>query len=159
MSGSIARNFYRFISNPVFLSSFFSWFIAQLIKAVIELYKKRGVSSRLLLATVFWRTGGMPSSHSSLVTALATSIGYIQGLDSPLFIIAFFYAILTIRDALGVRRAAGIQAQALNELAEELKSSLSFEFRPVKEIHGHTPAEVSVGVLLGFFIALAFCSL
>jgi uncharacterized protein len=108
---------------------------------------------------MFWRTGGMPSSHSSLVTALATSIGYIHGMDSPLFILAFFYAILTIRDALGVRRAAGIQAQALNELADELKSSIAFAFRPVKEIHGHTPAEVSVGVMLGFFIALAFCSL
>ena len=62
-------------------------------------------------------------------------------------------------DALGVRRSAGNLAQVLNQLGEELTARGDIRFKPVKEVHGHTTAEVSVGILLGFFIALAFCSL
>ncbi len=101
----------------------------------------------------------MPSSHSSLVTALATSIGITEGIDSALFATVFFYGILTIRDALGVRRSAGTQAQMLNTLRVELMQRYTISLKPVKEVHGHTPIEVSVGVLLGFFIALGICSL
>jgi hypothetical protein len=159
MSRFLGANLYRLINNPVFLSTFSSWFVAQLIKTFIDMSRRRPSSSRDMVATLIWRTGGMPSSHSSLVTALATSIGYLEGIDSPLFILALFYGILTIRDALGVRRAAGTQAQALNQLGEELKHRIDIRFKLVKEVHGHTAAEVSIGVLLGFFIALAFCSL
>lgn len=155
----MVANLYRLINNPIFLSAFFSWFLAQFIKTLIEMSRRRSSTSKDLVATLLWRTGGMPSSHSSLVTSLATSIGYVEGLDSPLFILALFYGILTIRDALGVRRAAGTQAQALNQLGEDLRHKIEVRFKPVKEVHGHTAAEVAIGILLGFFIALAFCSL
>jgi hypothetical protein len=147
---------YEFLSSPVFLSAFFSWFIAQLLKAIIEAIRQRNTQSRSFALTLFWKTGGMPSSHSSLVTALATAIGFEYGLSSPLFTLALFYGILIIRDALGVRRSAGVQAQALNKLGVELRYRLGIDFHTIREITGHTPSEVSIGLLLGFFIATAF---
>jgi acid phosphatase family membrane protein YuiD len=153
----LANNLYTLLNSPIFLSGFFAWFFAQLIKTIVEVSRGRKSTSLDILASLVWKTGGMPSSHSALATALATSLGFIEGLNSPVFVIAFFYGILTIRDAMGVRRAAGNQAQALNQLAEELHERLETKFKPVKEVHGHTPAEVFIGSLLGFFIAMAFC--
>jgi hypothetical protein len=147
---------YSLVSSPIFLAAFFSWFIAQFLKAIIEAIRSRSRRSRDMAMTLFWKTGGMPSSHSSLVTALATAIGFEYGPKSPLFTLSLFYGILIIRDALGVRRAAGLQAQALNRLGAELHERFGIRFKAVKEVNGHTAAEVSVGVLLGFFIATAF---
>jgi acid phosphatase family membrane protein YuiD len=101
----------------------------------------------------------MPSSHSAVVSALATSVGFVEGVDTPLFIVTLFYAILTFRDALGVRRAAGMQARAINQLLRILAQDRKHRIKPVKEINGHTGPEVIVGALIGFFIAVAFCSL
>lgn len=159
MSRLFIAQLYKLINSPVFLSAFCSWFTAQFIKTLVDVSRRRTRQPRDFVASLVWRTGGMPSSHSAVVTALSTSIGYIDGIDSSLFIIALFYSILTIRDALGVRRSAGTQAQALNQLGDELKHRIEVRFKPVKEIHGHTGAEVSVGIILGFFIALAFCIL
>lgn len=156
MHSQAADYFYFMVRSPVFLAAFFSWFMAQILKAVIEAIRQRSRSSREVMVTLFWKTGGMPSSHSSLVTSLATSIGFEYGTGSPLFTLALFYGLLIIRDALGVRRAAGLQAQTLNRVGMDLKDRFGIEFTPVKEINGHTPAEVSVGILLGFFIAVAF---
>ena len=147
---------YELVSGPVFLSAFFSWFIAQLLKTVIDIARQRSRTSGEVVSTMFWKTGGMPSSHSSLVTGLATSIGFEYGPSSAMFTLSLFYGILIIRDALGVRRSAGVQAQVLNELGEELHNRFGTRFRPVKEVSGHTPTEVAVGVALGFFIAMAF---
>ena len=133
--------------------------MAQFVKSAVELFKPRSRASREMLFTLLWRTGGMPSSHSSAVTALTTSLGFVEGVNSPIFISMFFFSLLVVRDALGVRRAAGLQARALNHLGFELQKRYDIPFHPVKEVHGHTPAEVSVGILLGFFIAVAFCTL
>ncbi len=159
MPGRAVQQFTELIHHPVFLSAVFSWFIAQLLKAIINIASGKGRSSKDILLTFFWATGGMPSSHSCMVTALATSIGFVEGVSSPLFIAMLCYGLLTIRDALGVRRAAGTQARAINYLNSQLSARFSIPPHPVKEIHGHTMAEVSVGVILGFFIAVAFCSL
>jgi len=150
---------YSLIKHPVFLSAFFSWLLSQVLKSLIDILRKRPNTARSVLLHIFWATGGMPSSHSSVVTALATSLGFIFGVDSPLFILAVFYGFLTIRDALGVRRATGSQAIVLNELIRELSGKFDISAKTVKEIHGHNFSEVSVGVLLGFFIAVAFCNL
>ena len=133
--------------------------MAQFVKAAVDFFKPKSRTSKEMVYTLLWRTGGMPSSHSSAVTALATSLGFTEGVDSPLFISMVFYSLLVIRDALGVRRSAGLQARALNTLGHELKKKYKIQFHPVKEVHGHTPAEVSIGMLLGFFIAVAFCKL
>ncbi len=92
-------------------------------------------------------------------SALATSVGFVQGADSPLFFVTIFYALLTFRDALGVRRAAGHQAKALNQIIRYLSKHSSLRLKTLKEIHGHSVSEVFVGGLLGFFIAVAFCTL
>mgnify|MGYP006274743281 CR=1 FL=1 len=156
MNQEAVQNLYDFISSPVFLAAFFAWFVAQLLKMIIDVARQRSRTSRAMMATLFWKTGGMPSSHSSLVTALATSIGFEFGISTPLFTLSLFYGILIIRDALGVRRAAGNQARTMNRMVVLLNERFHTEFQPVREVTGHTPAEVSVGVLLGFFIAVAF---
>lgn len=149
----------RVFQNPVFLSALSSWFLAQILKSFIMLVRNRPQTAREILVNLFWATGGMPSSHSAVVTALATSAGFVEGPDSTLFVVTVFYAILTFRDALGVRRAAGAQAKVINQLLRELRPRVSPKLKPVKEIHGHTISEVFVGALLGFFIAAAFCTL
>ncbi len=147
---------YNMVSGPVFLSAFFSWFIAQFLKTMIDVVRHRSRTSGEAVSTMFWKTGGMPSSHSSLVTALATSIGFEYGAGTPIFTLSLFYGVLIIRDALGVRRSSGLQARALNEIGAQLVQRFGISYRPVKEISGHTPTEVTVGVALGFFIAVAF---
>ncbi len=133
--------------------------MAQFVKAAVELFKPRSLKSRDVIYSLLWRTGGMPSSHSSTTAALTTSLGFVEGMDSPIFISMLFFSMLVIRDALGVRRSAGLQARALNNLGAELQKRYKIPFHPVKEVHGHTPAEVFIGALLGFFIAVAFCKL
>jgi acid phosphatase family membrane protein YuiD len=146
-------------SNPIFLSAIFSLLIAQFLKSVVNIFRSKTRSFRELLLTFFWKTGGMPSSHSALAVSIATAIAIREGLDTSIFILALFFSLVVIRDALGVRRAAGLQAKALNQLGKELNARYGLPYRPVKEVHGHNPPEVIVGSLLGFFIALAFCTL
>jgi acid phosphatase family membrane protein YuiD len=98
----------------------------------------------------------MPSSHSALVSAMAASVAFLEGLDSNLFVVTLMVALVIIRDALGVRRSSGIQARVLNWLGRQSAEKLKIEFHPVKEILGHSPLEVVVGALLGIIIAAAF---
>jgi hypothetical protein len=149
----------RALAHPVFLSAFSSWFIAQILKSAVALFRNRPRTAREILLNLFWTTGGMPSSHSAVVAALATSVAFSEGVGAPLFFVTLFYALLTFRDALGVRRAAGAQAKVLNQLIRDLSKRRVTRARPVKEIHGHRLSEVFVGALLGFFIALAFNTL
>lgn len=151
--------FFNFLENPIFRAAFFSWFISQAIKSVIEIFRNRPHSAKEILLSLFWTTGGMPSSHSAVVSALATAIGFEVGITSPIFILAFFYAFITVRDATGVRRAAGLQARTINQIIQELSTSFDPKIKQVKEIHGHRTSEVILGVILGFFIAVAFCTL
>ena len=150
---------YRMVTNPIFLSAFFSWFLAQVLKSIVEIFRDRPATARRIIRRLFWATGGMPSSHTAVVAALATSIGFCIGIDSPVFILSLFLAFLTVRDSLGVRRAAGSQAIVLNQLLYELSKRFKTKERAVEEIHGHKFSEVTVGALLGFFLAVAFCRL
>jgi len=146
-------------SNPIFLSALFSLLIAQFLKAVVNIFRLKAHNFREVLVTFFWKTGGMPSSHSALAVSIATAIAFREGVDTSVFILAAFFALVVIRDALGVRRASGLQARSLNLLGKELNLRSGIPYRPVKEVHGHNPPEVLIGSLLGFFIALAFCTL
>lgn len=146
-------------SNPIFLSAIFSLLTAQFLKAVVNIFRAKASSFRDVLVTFFWKTGGMPSSHSALAVSIATAIAFREGLDTSIFILAAFFSLVVVRDAMGVRRAAGLQARTLNLLGKELNARSGIPYRPVKEVHGHSPAEVIIGSLLGFFIALAFCTL
>ena len=150
----------RLISSPIFLSALTAWFFAQFIKALISVARSRSkLAKRDLLMTLVWTTGGMPSSHSSTVSALTAAIGFKLGFDSPLFIVSLVFTFMAIRDALGVRQAAGNQARILNQLIADLNERWHTSYKPVKEIHGHKGSEVIVGCLLGVFLATAFCNL
>ena len=149
----------QFFSNPVFLSCIFSWFCAQLIKTLIKLFSGKIHSVRELFELMFWRTGGMPSSHSALVSTLCTTIAFRSGINSDVFLLSLGLFFITIRDAVGVRRANGIQAKELNRMGRMLDEKGLIEFKPLKEVQGHTPAEVAIGCLLGLFIGIAFCEL
>ena len=147
------------LRNPIFLSAIFSLLVAQFVKAVINIFRARSQSFHDVIVTFLWRTGGMPSSHSALAVSIATAIGFTQGTNSGVFILALFFALVVIRDAMGVRRSSGQQARTLNLLGRELRARIGINFHAVKEVHGHSAIEVLVGGLLGFFIALGFCTL
>ncbi|MDR2135079.1 MAG: divergent PAP2 family protein [Treponema sp.] len=151
--------FKGFVENPIFLASVTSFLSAQLIKTVIMLFRFRKRSARDVVETLVWRTGGMPSSHVALVSSMAASTAFAEGIGSNLFQISFWFALVVIRDALGVRRSSGLQARLLNVLGKQVSEYTKGEFHPLKEVHGHTPLEVAVGCFLGLFIAIAFASL
>ena len=144
------------IENPVFLSVISGLFLAQLVKTIIYLLRAKFKTPRGTLEVMIWRTGGMPSSHSTMVAALTASIAFSEGLNSNLFVIALMFALVIIRDALGVRRSSGIQARMLNWLGRQTSEKLHIDYRPVKEVNGHSPLEVAVGIFLGIIIAAAF---
>jgi acid phosphatase family membrane protein YuiD len=145
-----------FVENVVFLSVITSLFLAQLVKTIIYLLRSKRKSPKDTLEIIIWRTGGMPSSHSSMVAAMAASVAFNEGIDSHLFVITLMLALIIIRDSLGVRRSSGIQARVLNSLGRHVSEKLKIDYHPVKEVNGHSPLEVAVGVLLGIFIAAAF---
>jgi acid phosphatase family membrane protein YuiD len=148
-----------FFENPIFLSSVSSWFFAQLVKAVMVLFRAHKKSGREILETIVWRTGGMPSSHAALVSAMAASVGIKEGISSNLFVVSLFFALIVMRDAMGVRRSSGLQARNLNILGRNVADHCNIDYHPVKEIHGHAPLEVVIGALLGVFIAAAYAYL
>lgn len=148
-----------FFENPIFLSAISSWFMAQLTKTAIVLLSGRKKTFHELVEISIWRTGGMPSSHAALVSAMTTSVAFIEGIGSNLFMVSFWFTLVVMRDALGVRRSSGLQAKVLNLLGRSVEQKLAVEYHPVKEVNGHTPLEVAVGALLGVFIAAAYASL
>jgi acid phosphatase family membrane protein YuiD len=148
-----------FFENHIFLASVSSWFFAQLLKTVIVILGSRRKTVRDIFETLIWKTGGMPSSHAALVSAMATMAAFREGIGSNLFAVTLFLGIIVIRDAVGVRRSSGLQARSLNLLGKSIAEKFGIEYHAIKEIHGHTPLEVVVGAFLGIFIALAFAKL
>jgi uncharacterized protein len=134
----------------ILLICFASWAVAQATKFVIGRIREKHYDWRYFVAT-----GGMPSSHSATVCALATSMGITYGITSAYFDIATILAIIVMYDAAGVRRAVSRQSVILNRITKEL-----WEQRPIgevekdlRELWGHSPFQVIVGALIGIFIA------
>jgi uncharacterized protein len=125
--------------------------LAQIVKVMLIL-----LSERKWQPVRFLETGGMPSSHTASVAALATFCGLEYGFDSPYFAISAVFGMIVMYDATGIRRASGMQAELLNDLVVELRQVLSQGFapKPLKELLGHTYLEVFVGLLLGIVVAL-----
>lgn len=143
--------FYDLISNELFISAAIAWFIAQVLKTIIHTFLTKDFNLERM-----YGSGGMPSSHSATVTALATSSFFVHGAASSEFAISAILAIIVMYDARGVRRETGIQAKVLNDLIELLKdvhNELMTTDEKLKEFVGHTPLQVIVGALLGFAIA------
>lgn len=159
MNDTVIQQFILLLRNPIFLAAITSWILSQFLKTVITLFTVNTTSFRELIELLFWKTGGMPSSHSALVASVSTTIGFKNGISSDLFVFSCCFALVVIRDAVGVRRSSGQQAKALNELGQKVASRMKYQFKPVKEIQGHRPMEVLAGILLGFFIGVAFSTL
>ncbi len=143
--------FNELFSNELFVSAAIAWFIAQLLKTIIHTFVTKDFSIERM-----YGSGGMPSSHSSTVTALATTAYLVHGATSSEFAISAILAIIVMYDARGVRRETGIQAKVLNDLIDLLKdvhNELMSMDDKLKEFVGHTPLQVVAGALLGFAIA------
>ena len=144
------------IENKIFLATVISLITAQVLKLVFYLFRTKKKKKWEAIETVIWRTGGMPSSHSAVVCSLATAIGICEGITSTYFILSLIFALVVLRDSVGVRRAAGLQAKALNNLGKQFAKYSGQEFHSIKEIQGHTPLEVLVGSCLGVLISVIF---
>ena len=139
------------VGNRILWTCLAAWFLAQVLKIPRVWLKEKRFSWKIL-----FELGGMPSSHSATVSALATSIGIIRGFDSPEFAISSILAMIVMTDASGVRRAVGNHAIKINEMLDELihNGDLNKTVERLKEILGHTPFQVLIGMLLGIAVAL-----
>ena len=144
----------QIISNKILVTAFLGYFVAQIVKAVIEAIMDHTFSFARLLSG----NGGMPSSHSSTVCALATMTAFVSGVGSFEFAMSVIFAIVVMVDASGVRRETGKQAIVLNELMEYFgkfrDNPPRFSQENLKELIGHSPLQVQIGGLLGILIAV-----
>ncbi len=137
------------LQNHVLWTGMVGWILAQVLKVPVDLFRERRWNWALIFAA-----GGMPSSHSCLVTATAMAVGLHLGFDNPLFAVAVALAMVVVYDATGVRRQAGMQARKINVLVEELLKGHPINEKHLREVIGHTPLEALGGVLLGLVVAL-----
>jgi uncharacterized protein len=121
--------------------------MAQAMKVPLEYSRTRTWNWALL-----FRPGGMPSSHSALVTCAAHSIGLFNGFDSSLFALSVVIALVVIYDATGIRQQAGRHAQLINAMISDLTSGHLIEGKKLREALGHTPLEAIAGMLLGVIV-------
>ena len=143
--------FNSLFNNKILVVTFFGWLIAQTIKVLFGVIREKRFDFRWFIGT-----GGMPSSHAAGVTALATTTGLNLGFNSPLFAVAVVFAIVTMFDAQGVRRSTGKQAEILNKIMDDIYWRGKVEENRLIELIGHTPIQVIIGAIIGFFVALAF---
>jgi len=141
-------NLLALFQNKVLIAGLTAWLFAQIIKIPLDFLRTRRWNWSLLLTT-----GGMPSSHSSLITATTLAIGLYFGFDHPLFALGIAITMIVTYDAAGVRQQAGIHAQRINVLFDELMRGHPINQRDLREVIGHTPLEVVGGILLGLIVA------
>lgn len=135
--------------NHVLITMLTAWLLAQIIKIPLDYLYSRRWNWALLLSV-----GGMPSSHTSLLTSATVAIGLYHGFDNPLFALGVAITMVVTYDAAGVRRQAGIHAQRINMVFEELLRGHLMDQKELREVLGHTPLEVTGGVLFGILIAI-----
>ena len=172
-------------SNPLLNICIISWFSAQVIKTLIELFCSRRLNPERLIGS-----GGMPSSHSAMVAALSIGMARVEGFESPMFAVTMALSAIVMYDAMNVRRATGENTKALNHMMSHYNNAMEFfqsvkqeldkhplldfedddedEHEPnndqpskiisqaLKEYRGHTPIEVLAGALLGILISMAY---
>ncbi len=138
--------FTAFFDNSVLFWSLLSCLLAQFLKIIFNLF-----STGEIRFGIMFETGGMPSSHSALITGATSGIGFQLGFDNPVFALAIAVSLIVMYDASGVRKAAGIQASEINKLSKKFNPKSQVV---LKETLGHTKFEVIVGSLLGPLITL-----
>jgi acid phosphatase family membrane protein YuiD len=150
MLGLYPHSFFPEIAhNRILLITLLVWVLAQTVKVLLGVIKEKRFNFRWFIGT-----GGMPSSHAAGASALATSVGLEYGFNSPLFAVAASFAIVTMFDAQGVRRATGYQASILNKMMVDIYEKGQIEEQKLKELVGHTPVEVLAGFVFGVVCAM-----
>ena len=138
-------------SNKVLMTAMAAWVIGQFLKlpGYYILHRKWNWG-------MIFSPGGLPSSHSSLITATTLSIGLYHGFSNPLFGLAMAISMIVIYDATGVRRQAGLHARVINEIMQEIFAGRPVPEKKLREVLGHTPFEAIAGILLGILIAISY---
>ncbi|XP_042458413.1 uncharacterized membrane protein YuiD-like [Zingiber officinale] len=148
-SPSSSSSYPSVFRNCPLIAAIVAFVIAQTIKFLVTWYKERRWDTKQLIGS-----GGMPSSHSATVTALAVAIGIQDGLNSPTFATATILASVVMYDAFGVRLHTGKQAEVLNQIVYELPDEHPLaDTRPLRELLGHTPLQVTAGAIVGCAVA------
>ena len=139
------------LQNRILIAAGIAWAVSQISKTILH---------TIINGKLDWSRlkgdGGMPSSHSASVTALAVATGMVCGIDSPFFAIAVVFAAITCHDAMNSRREIGKHSVVLNELIKKIEQEEPFEV-VLKEFVGHTPLQVLIGMLVGGIIAFLVC--
>ena len=138
--------------NPILTVALLAWFVAQVLKTLINFI----LLGKFQLERM-WGDGGMPSAHSATVCAMLVAAARLEGTDSAIFAVASVVAIITMHDAMGVRRETGKQARILNQMLTEwiemgARSTPILADKKLKEMVGHTPIEVISGAALGALV-------
>ena len=137
------------LTNKYLYAPFLLWLCIQIFKVIYDLVTTKKFNFKRIIGA-----GGMPSSHSAVVTCLATLVGKAEGTDSIMFAMATIFALVVMYDAAGVRRAAGKQAHLLNKIIETPGlTGVEVQERLV-EVLGHTPLQVIVGATLGIIVGI-----
>ena len=139
----------KVVTNKYIYIPLIVWFCIQTFKVIYELIATKKFDFKRIMGA-----GGMPSSHSAVVTSLATLIGKYEGLDTPIFAMSVVFAMIVMYDAAGVRRAAGKQARLLNKIVETPGLSGVQVQEKLVEVLGHTPLQVFVGAIIGIIIGM-----
>ena len=145
------------VFNPILSVSMLAWVLAQGTKILLAFLLGRKVS-----IWMFMQSGGFPSAHSALVSAMTIQVGQIVGWEEPLFAVTLIMAFIIMHDAAGVRRAAGEHAYLINEMIDRLDLAHirkdgkkgKKEAERLKELIGHTPFEVCAGAVVGIVMAI-----
>lgn len=135
--------------SPIFWSAILGWTVASILKILVNGLRTRRVDFRYLTSL-----GGMPSAHSAMVSALATSVGLGEGFGSAIFVVTLVFAMIVMFDASTVRRAAGLQARLLNQVVEGIRHEHHVPTQKLREILGHTRIEVFAGMLVGVAVGI-----
>ena len=135
------------VNNQVVIIGFWAWSIAQFLKFPMDYFLNKRWNWGIMFSS-----GGLPSSHSALVTAVTLTVGLQEGFDTAVFAVSAALAAIVIYDAAGVRRQAGIHAARINEIMKHFFESGQLPEKELKEMLGHTPFEVISGIMLGLII-------
>lgn len=137
----------------VFLAFILGWFVAQVLKLVFFVVKKRGKTT---IRDVFYymvKSGGMPSGHTASFTAVTMTIGYISGFDSMIFALAVCNTLIIVYDATNVRYSVGEHGKIINKLIDEGNRGRGLKLKRIRVIEGHKVSEAIVGFLIGIAIS------
>jgi len=139
------------LANAALVAPLVAWAIAQVLKFIVDYVIHRRPDFTCLVTP-----GGMPSSHSTLVSCMSVTVGRTSGWGSPIFAVASVLSLIVLYDAAGIRRAAGRQARIVNRIVDDLYRKHRIKEERLRELLGHTPLEVLAGVGLGTAVALGW---